>query len=113
MNLLGLGQVSGDRFSLARTNELHYTADGRSGRAAAEAEGGKASFERAMLEALDGVSASQSTVDDLVRLQMTDPDMVEAHQITTAMAEANLSLNIARTVLDRITRGWKELINTR
>jgi flagellar hook-basal body complex protein FliE len=29
------------------------------------------------------------------------------------MAEANLSLNIARTVMDRVVRGWKEVINTR
>ena len=44
---------------------------------------------------------------------ITDPDSVDAHDVTTAMARANLSLNIARTVMDRIVKGWKEVINLR
>ena len=33
---------------------------------------------------------------------LVDPDSVDAHDVTIAMAKANLSLNITRTVLDRV-----------
>jgi flagellar hook-basal body complex protein FliE len=38
---------------------------------------------------------------------------VDAHEVTLAMSRANMSLNIARTVLDRVVRAWRDLINTR
>jgi flagellar hook-basal body complex protein FliE len=44
---------------------------------------------------------------------LVDPDSVDAHDVTIAMAKANMSLNITRTVLDRVVRGWKDIINTR
>jgi flagellar hook-basal body complex protein FliE len=44
---------------------------------------------------------------------ITEPDSVDIQDITIAEAKANLSLNITRTLLDRIVRGWKEVINTR
>jgi len=44
---------------------------------------------------------------------LIDPDSVDAHDVTIAMAKANMSLNITRTVLDRVVRAWKDIINTR
>jgi flagellar hook-basal body complex protein FliE len=70
-------------------------------------------FSGAMLRALDEVSGYQQTSNALIQASITDPDSVDIHDITIAEAKANLSLNIARTLLDRITRGWKEIINTR
>ena len=43
---------------------------------------------------------------------MTNPDAVDPHDVTIAMAKANMSLNITRTVLDRVVRAWRDLINT-
>jgi flagellar hook-basal body complex protein FliE len=70
-------------------------------------------FEDAMLQAMDAVNADQLKVTDLEQQMVVDPESVDAHDVTIAMAEANLSLNITRTVLDRIVKGWKEIINTR
>ena len=67
----------------------------------------------AMLKAMDGVNAYQNKSSDLLQRMAVDPEAVDAHDVTIAMAEANLSLNIARTVMDRVVRGWKEVINTR
>ena len=74
---------------------------------------GEGSFENALLKAMDGVNADQNKTSNLIEQMVVAPDSVNAHDVTIAMAEANLSLNLARTILDRITRGWKEVINTR
>lgn len=125
MNILKPELVSGDKIAMMITNPRHLAPKAGKVEASGEALsvlGGKVgseavlrtgSFEDAMLKALDGVSADQNTSSELMMAAVTDPDSVDAHDVTTAMAKANLSLNIARTVLDRIVRGWKEVINTR
>ena len=37
---------------------------------------------------------------------MIDPDSVDVHDVTIAMAEANLSLKLAQSVIDRVIRSW-------
>jgi flagellar hook-basal body complex protein FliE len=70
-------------------------------------------FEDTMLQALDKVSASQNFSSRLAQMAITDPDSVDVHDVTIAQAEASMSLNIARTVLNRLVQGWKDLINIR
>lgn len=118
---------------LARTNSLQYTADGRSGvqalaKDAVQGALGAAgigsgtttssvddpsSFGNAMLKALDSVNADQQKSNDLVEQMLVDPDSVDAHEITIGMAEASLSLNLAKTLLSRVVTAWKDVINTR
>ncbi len=129
---------------LARTNALHYTADGLLGggaetqdgsadplgglsdnalsvgglrgashASAAEGAAKPASFEQALLKAMDGVSGSQNKSDDLLQKMVADPNSVDAQDVTIAMAEANMSLNLAKTIMSRIVTAWKDVINTR
>ncbi|MDR1867163.1 MAG: flagellar hook-basal body complex protein FliE [Treponema sp.] len=70
-------------------------------------------FEEAMLRALDNVSTDQQKAETLIQAAITDPDSVDVHDITIAQAKASLSLNISRTVLNRLVQGWKDIINTR
>lgn len=76
----------------------------------AEASGG---FQAELLKALDGVNRDQLDASGAIETFMIDPDAIEAHDVTVAMAKANMSLNITRTVLDRVVRAWRDLINTR
>lgn len=80
-----------------------------------EAEGAEAAggFQTELLKALDGVNRDQLGASGAIETFMIDPDAIEAHDVTIAMAKANMSLNITRTVLDRVVRAWKDLINTR
>jgi flagellar hook-basal body complex protein FliE len=71
------------------------------------------SFEDAMLRALDRVSGDQQRASDLIQTAITEPGSVDVHDITIAQAKASMSLNISRTVLNRLVQGWKDLINTR
>jgi len=113
---------------LARTNPMHYTADGLTGplgggdavnpastSTKAPSAGAKsaASFEDALLKAMDGVNASQNKSEDMVQQMLVEPDSVDAQDVTIAMAEANMTLNIARTILSRVVTAWKDVINTR
>jgi flagellar hook-basal body complex protein FliE len=70
-------------------------------------------FQEAMLGALDKVSATQQFASSLHEAAIIDPDSVDAHDITIAQAEASMSLNITRNVLNRLVQGWRDLINTR
>jgi flagellar hook-basal body complex protein FliE len=123
--------------ALARTNAMHYTADGSTdgqsmdelggltadsfsvaglGRAAktgSSAATEAPSFEKALLKAMDGVSSSQNKSDDILQRMVADPNSVDAQDVTIAMAEANMSLNLAKTILSRVVTAWKDVINTR
>ena len=70
-------------------------------------------FGEAMLGALDKVSAYQQFSTNLNQQALVDPDSVNVEDVSMAMAEASLSLNITRNVLNRIVQGWRDLINTR
>jgi flagellar hook-basal body complex protein FliE len=71
------------------------------------------SFEDTMLKALDKVSAYQQISSNLAQKAITDPGSVDIQDITIAQAEASMSLNITRNVLNRIVQGWRDIINTR
>ena len=70
-------------------------------------------FADAMLGALDKVSAHHQFASGLHQAAIIDPDSVDIHDITIAQAQANLSLNITRNVLNRVVQAWRDLINTR
>jgi flagellar hook-basal body complex protein FliE len=70
-------------------------------------------FADSMLGALDKVSASQQFASQLNQAALLDPDSVNVEDVTIAQAEAMMSLNIARSVLNRVVQGWRDLINTR
>ncbi|MDR1908641.1 MAG: flagellar hook-basal body complex protein FliE [Spirochaetaceae bacterium] len=124
--------VSGDRIPLAVTNPRHlvpvkgdFSVGGKvlQGRGAVISElermtGSESviragSFDDAMLRALDRVSGVQQNAGDLARRAITDPGSVDVHDITIAQAEAEMALNITRTILNRVVQGWRDLINTR
>ena len=72
-----------------------------------------ASFANVMLSAIDKVSDLNNRASELAEMAMIDPSMENVHDLTIAQSEATMSLNIARTLLNRLTQAWKDLINTR
>jgi flagellar hook-basal body complex protein FliE len=125
--------VQGDKVPMKITHPKHmvpkngpYTvgglsfAEGRGGavselgnRIGAEAALRSGTFGDAMLRALDGVSAEKQFADNLIQQAVVDPESVDSHDITIAQSKASMSLNITRTVLNRIVQGWRDIINTR
>jgi flagellar hook-basal body complex protein FliE len=117
--------VSGDKIAMRVTHPRHlvnpaasYTASGEAlsvlgDRIGTDMVTRSGSFEDVMLRALDKVSGEQQFAAGLEQQAVTDPGSVDVHDITLAQAKAAMSLNITRTVLNRVVQGWKDIINTR
>jgi flagellar hook-basal body complex protein FliE len=70
-------------------------------------------FDSTMLKALDKVSGYQQQADYMIQQAMIDPESVDPHDVSNAQAMAGMSLNITRTILNRIVQSWRDIINTR
>jgi flagellar hook-basal body complex protein FliE len=134
MTVYNASMVSGDQVAMKLTHPKHLNADayghaftqpgGFTGAVGAGvlnlekitgagAVTGAGTFEQAMLQALDQVSASDQFASDLAQLAITEPDTVDIHDVTIAQAKASMSLEITRNVMSRLVQGWKDIINTR
>jgi flagellar hook-basal body complex protein FliE len=99
-------------------NSEFYDASGKGisalgGQIGAEGVMRDGSFDDAMLKALDGVNGYQMQAEYIHQQMILDPDSLNVQDITDAQAKASLSLNITRTILNRIVQAWKDVINTR
>jgi flagellar hook-basal body complex protein FliE len=109
-----------DTFKLLRTSPYHIgsspvTKPGTTA-ATAESAGVKTSsgtFENYLLDAVNYVNGKQQASDAVAQQIITDPDSVDVHDVTIAMAEANMSLSIAQSVIDRIVNAWNDITTTR
>ena len=71
------------------------------------------SFESYLLDAVEKLNTQQTDVDKLGEKLITDPDSVDIHDVTIAMAKAQMSMTLAQTVVDRVISGWTNLSQTR
>ncbi len=72
-----------------------------------------ASFGDYLLQAFQNMNNQQVEVTELQQKVITDPESVDLHDVTIAMAKARMSLNLANSVIDRIVSGWSEITTTR
>lgn len=70
-------------------------------------------FESYLVDAVSSMNDQQLNVSSVQEKLITDPDSVDVHDVTTAMAKAQMSLSLAQTVIDRIVTGWSEITTTR
>ncbi|MFQ3619992.1 MAG: flagellar hook-basal body complex protein FliE [Spirochaetales bacterium] len=70
-------------------------------------------FKKMVFDELNTVNNLQMRSDDLARRIVTDPDSVDAHDVTIALAEANMALNITKAVVDRVIRAYRDIITAR
>jgi len=79
----------------------------------AESVTGGGTFQQAMLQALDRVSGAQHNASSLAHEAIVNPHLIDAHDVSIAQAQANMSLGITINVLNRLVQGWRDVINTR
>jgi len=110
MGIPGINNVSGNVVELARTNPAHMDENGKTG-----IQGGKTekNFGNMVTEALGNVSDQQLNADALFEKMITNPDEVEPHDVTIAMAKAEMSLNMTKAVIDRAVKAYNEIIAMR
>jgi flagellar hook-basal body complex protein FliE len=103
-------QAYGDVVRLARTDPHHMAGAGEQTAAAA---GPERSFGDMLLGALGSVNDSQLKSMDLTQQMITNPDSVNVHDVTIALAEANLALSMTKSIVDRALAAYREIINVR
>ena len=108
MELMGPLQISGDSIHLARTNPRHLTSA-----VAGPGEIGIGSFEGLLIKALNGANDMQLEADRLGQQMLVDPDSVDTHDVTIAMAEANLAVSLTKAVVDGAIQAYNNIINLR
>lgn len=84
----------------------------RLGGAAAPAapQAGGAGFADILMSGLRGVDAKVANADSLVR-QFAIDDSIPVHQVTMALSEARLAVDLAMQVRSRLVEGYRELMN--
>ena len=63
-----------------------------------------------LMAGLNGINAKLDTADALVRRFAVD-DSIPVHQVTMALEEARLSVELAMQVRGRLVEGYRELMN--
>lgn len=102
-------QVSGHTFNLARTDPRHFAGQLDS----FVAQSGSGGFGQMLLDSLGQVNAHQQTAEQLAVAAIVDPESVNAHDVTIAEAQANMSLSIAKSVVDKVVQAYREISNVR
>ncbi|TVQ39976.1 MAG: flagellar hook-basal body complex protein FliE [Spirochaetaceae bacterium] len=108
MRLLSPEQVHGDVFRLEQTNPRHVA--GRYDQPAAQPA---QDFRSMLFDGLNTVNQLQRSHAELSVQAIIDPESVHPHDVTIAGAKANMSLNIARNVVDRVIRAYRDVVNIR
>ena len=103
---LNNNQVNGDFFALKTTSPRHI------GGGSDKSEGAK-DFGGLLMASMNEVNTKQVQYADLSQKAVIDPSSVDPHDITIAGAEANLSLNIAKNVIDRVIRAYRDITTLR
>ncbi|HIW35530.1 MAG TPA: flagellar hook-basal body complex protein FliE [Candidatus Treponema faecavium] len=107
-------------FEMIRTNTAHIGSAPLSGigvAAPAQENAGisksRGNFENYLLDAVNYVNGKQMASADIAQQLIIDPDSVDVHDVTIAMAEASMSLSIMQNVIDRVLTSWSEITTTR
>lgn len=74
------------------------------------APAGGASFGDILMSGLRGVDEKVATADNLIARFAVD-DSVPVHQVTIALGEARLAVDLAMQVRARLIEGYRELMN--
>jgi len=104
-------RANGDIVTLARTNPLHLAGAGAP--QAREPGDAEHSFGDLLMKALGSVNDTQLKSMDLTERMITAPDSVDVHDVTIALAEANLAISMTKAIVDRALTAYREIINVR
>ncbi len=114
MDYLSVRELSGDAVRLTRTDPRHLGGFSKVSEAnRTTAASPEADFGELLARAFNQANELQHNSMELGQQLITDPESVDIHDVTIAMAEANLSLSMTKAIVDRALRAYKEIISTR
>lgn len=101
--------ASGDIVRLAATHPVHFGAP----KEVPRDDEFITQFGKALRDAFYRVNNIQRESDRLTRQLAVKPDSVDIHDVTIAAEKSRLSLLLTKSIVDRITQAYRELINLR
>jgi len=110
LNTLNENLALGNHVSMATTSPLHMKAVKNSDPQEIPSE---SSFADLVRKGLNEANQNQIESSDLFVKMITDPDSVEVHDVSIAMAKANMSLQMTKSIIDGAVRAYKDIINMR
>ena len=114
MDYLAVRELRGDVIRLTRTDPRHLGGFSKVSKASKMAAiSPEANFGELLARAFNQVNELQHNSMELGQQLITDPESIDIHDVTIAMAEANLSLSMTKAIVDRALRAYKEIISTR
>jgi len=106
---LGPREGSGDTVRLNATHKAHFGAP----KEEVSDDQFVTEFSRALRDAFYRVNNMQRNSEELTKQLAVNPDSVDIHDVTIAAEKARLSLMLTKSIVDRITQAYRELINMR
>ena len=115
MQYLTPNSVSGDVISLAKNHPRHMSGTaGRTVMPLSEKQKSKeTSFGNLLSQALSTVNSYQQRSLTMNEKLVTDPNEVNVHDVTIALAEANLTLSMTKAIAERVISAYREIISIR
>ncbi len=105
----GSENVVGDLVQMRRTSPRHFDKNGNMGIAPLENGG----FGDMVSKALNGANDAEMNSSNLMQQMITDPESVNVHDVTIAMAKAEMAVNLTKSVIDGAVKAYKDIISTR
>jgi len=104
------GNISGHVVEMQKTHPDHMAGKLHPGTGGTPSE---KSFGRVLTDTLQDVNSMTQQSTNLTQQYITDPDSVDAHDVTIAMSKANLAIALTKAVVDGALNAYKEIINLR
>ena len=111
MEFLTSEAVRGHLVELQRSDPRHLA--GSAGAAAPRGADTERAFGAVFFEALRQVNDLQVRAMERQQQMVTAPDSVDIHDVTIAIAEANLAIATAKQISDAALRAYREIISVR
>jgi flagellar hook-basal body complex protein FliE len=108
MDFLTPKEAIGHTLALKTSHPLH-----RSGTKGPAEPGSGNTFGNMLIEGLNDVNSRQQEGMNLMQQMVIDPESVDTHDVTIALAQANLSLSITKEVVERAVKAYREIISIR
>lgn len=70
-------------------------------------------FHDFLMKALNDMNSKQLANSKFQEQVITDPDSVDIHDVMISMAQAKMSLDLTKNVIDSLVQGWREISTTR
>ncbi|OQY34547.1 MAG: flagellar hook-basal body complex protein FliE [Spirochaetaceae bacterium 4572_59] len=110
LNTMNESLVNGNSVSLSRTMAKHIKVAGQNEAGEIPSE---LNFADLVRKGMNEANKDQIESSNMFVQMITEPDSLEAHDVSIAMAKANMSLQMTKSIVDGAVQAYKDIINMR